>query len=182
MLSHRALLQLSRRKLERESSTREPRLLRLLMCASMADMICSESAVASQPTGEHEVSRKATQEEPRHDSQSRATAHQSTLRTRKSVASLQSGRIHPHPNKYPPAFSRPKASVYDLAAFRRSLEVRTQQTDGSSMEFDSSSGDSEPICNDDDDASNYSSEDDKEPQPRHDHIKHIRGARNVLAS
>jgi hypothetical protein len=182
MLSHRALLQLSRRKLERESSAREPRLLRLLMCASMADMICSESVVASQSTGEHEVSRSATPEEARHDWQSRVPAHQSTLRTRKSVASLQSGRIHPHPNKYPPAFSRPKASVYDLAAFRRSLDVRTQRTDGSSMESDSSSVDSDPTCSDNDDASNYSSEDDTEPQPRHDHIKHTRRGRNILAS
>jgi hypothetical protein len=182
MLSHRALLQLSRRKLERESSAREPRLLRLLMCASMADMICSESVVASQSTGEHEVSRNAAQEEPRPDWQSRVTAHQSTLRTRKSVASLQSGRIHPRPNRYPPAFSRPKASVYDLAAFRRSLEVSTHQTDGSSLESDSSSVDSDPLCSDNDDASNYSREDDNEPQPRHDHIKYTRRTRNMSAS
>ncbi len=159
------LLLLTRMKLEKEISTREPRLLRLLVCANLADMICSAH---SAPT------RHAVEEEHRHGWQRMLTGYESKRRTGIPAASLRAGNdqlhrtVHPYNIKSQQTFLRPQASANDRAVFRGSVDRRSEHVDDSPVELESDSDDSGPTYSDDDDdgdGSDYSSEDDTEHQP-----------------
>lgn len=169
--SQRALAQyvlhLSRMKLDQETSASEPRLLRVLVCAVMADKCVIEGQLTWHEEGQQQPN-FLPPERRRDGWQSRLAATRgSTSRSKCSVAttttsSSQPIHSYPHPHSKPPQslqpptqpFTRPQAFLCDRTIFRKSIaaEIHQQQQQhvDSIVESDSDSADSDPTYSDDD--------------------------------
>jgi hypothetical protein len=189
MLPHKEvaqrLLQLARTKIEKETTAAEPRLLRLLVCANMADNAC-------QSMREDGSRRKATEKE-RHGRQIMPAANNSI--SRRSLPALTRSRkdhcipsTHQEQIKSIQTSTRPRASLCDRATFRKCIDHRDEQSVDNAVESDSESTDSGPTFSDDEDdeddadGSDYSSEDDTECQLQRDLVKPTQRLASTTAS
>jgi hypothetical protein len=145
------VLQLTRSKLDKEASAGDPRLLRLLVCANVVDMICNHciSINARKSTGKALAIQYVVEETRRNIWQGATHRHQNTTTTTASPPSLRWNK-----DKFslavPHKIWRPQASIQDRTAFRRSLDRGHELVEDSPVESDSDSGDSDGAYSDED--------------------------------
>jgi hypothetical protein len=187
--SQRALaqhvLQMTRTKLERETSASEPRLHRLLVCANMADTISSQclngsrsNRDAGHPKSQHPFKRGC---QPGFANDSGAFCMKELAVSLGADKNGEIRTVYPHPNnrrrqQLYPLCSRPRASACDRAAFRKSIIHERQQDSDNTIESDSESetvavSDSENIDggeyeDKDEEESGYASDDETEAPHR----------------
>jgi hypothetical protein len=142
------MLHTTRTKLTRESSAGDPRLFKLLVCANLADALAAKSKTDSD--AKHNVAHKRSG----YGWQAISNGSESSSSTRDPAPSSQSGNSelvrtpNPHATTSQRTVARPQASLYDRAAFRRSLNPERKHCDDSAIKSDSDSTYSEDDDND----------------------------------
>ena len=191
MLPHKEvaqrLLHLARAKIEKETSAAEPSLLRLLVCANMADN-------ARQSMREDALRQRSIEKERRRGGQNTQAASDNLPGTGRSLpASTRSRKgncmrvSHPEHIKSIDTSRRPQASLCDRATFRKCIDQGDEEPVDNAVESDADCTESDPTFSnddyrDDENGSVHSEEDDAEIQMRRDLIKPTQRLRSTTVS
>jgi hypothetical protein len=179
------LLHLARAKIEKETSAAEPSLLRLLVCANMADN-------ARQSMREDALRQRSIEKGRSRGGQSTQAASDN-LPGRSLPASTRSRKVNcmrtsqPEHDKSIYPSRRPQASLCDRATFRKCIDQGDVETIDDAIESDLDSTESDPTFSydnyqDDDNGRFYSREEDAEIQIRRNVIKPTQRLRSTTMS
>jgi hypothetical protein len=179
------LLHLARAKIEKETSAAEPSLLRLLVCANMADNACQSIR--------EDALRQRSIEKGRSRGGQSTQAASDHLPGRSLPASARSRKFNcmrtSQPEHVKPIYPsrRPQASLCDRATFRKCIDQGDEETIDDAVESDLESSESDPTFSyddyrDDDNGRFYSRKEDAEIQIRRNVINPAQTLRSTTVS
>jgi hypothetical protein len=179
------LLDLARAKIEKETSAAEPSLLRLLVCANMADNACQSMR--------EDALRQRSIEKGRSRGGQSTQAASDHLPGRSLPASARSRKFNcmrtSHPEHVKPIYPsrRPQVSLCDRATFRKCIDQGDEETIDDAIESDLESTESDPTFSyddyrDDDNGRFYSRKEDADFQIRRNVIKPTQRLRSTTVS